>query len=70
MKRAIRRHHKKRMKIKAMRIYPDDPNAHKLADHLAVCSCWMCRNERSPKKQNIIVEPLWELAFSKRLQPS
>lgn len=44
-KRARRRHDAARMKMKARRIYPDDPAA-KLADHLAHCSCMLCGNPR------------------------
>jgi len=40
--RALRRHHKRRMKAKAWRVYKY-PGCEKLADHLRVCSCWMCR---------------------------
>jgi hypothetical protein len=32
--RAVRRHHRDRMKARAERIYPNDPEARKLADHL------------------------------------
>ncbi|MCY4614657.1 MAG: hypothetical protein OXB94_13695 [Nitrospira sp.] len=44
-KRALRRLQKARIKAKARRIYPHDGQA-KSADHLAVCSCWMCGNPR------------------------
>ena len=44
-KRALRRHQKARAKAKARRVYPHDRQA-KSADHLAVCSCWMCGNPR------------------------
>lgn len=44
--RAIRRHQHQRMKAKAKRVYPGDPNATRHADNLALCSCWMCRNPR------------------------
>lgn len=43
--RAIRRHHKSRMKAKARKVYPRDSQAH-LADHLAACSCPTCGNPR------------------------
>lgn len=36
---------KRRMKEKAAKIYPHDPRRRN-ADHLAVCSCHMCRNPR------------------------
>ncbi len=52
-KRARRIRDKLRMKAKAVRIYGRmdsegmDPMRHaKLADHIAVCSCQMCRNPR------------------------
>jgi len=44
--RAIRRHHSQRMKARARRLFPGYPNAARNADHLAVCSCWMCGNSR------------------------
>ena len=44
-KRALRRLQKARVKAKARRVYPHDRQA-KSADHLAVCSCWMCGNPR------------------------
>lgn len=43
---AIRRHHKWRMKAKALKYYPDQPSAVRLADHLKSCSCVMCGNPR------------------------
>ena len=46
MVRGIRRQHKRRMKVKALRIYPDNLSPEKLADHLAVCSCFGCGNQR------------------------
>lgn len=36
---------KRRMKAKAAKIYPNDPRRRN-ADHLAACSCHMCRNPR------------------------
>ena len=48
--RAIRRHHLARMRAKAFRLYPDKPKAATYADHLAVCSCWMCGNPRRHAK--------------------
>lgn len=44
-KRARRRRDLWRMKQRARRIYPRDPNA-KLADHLAHCSRACCGNQR------------------------
>jgi len=44
-KRQRRRRDLLRMRAKARRVYPHDHKA-KLAEHLAVCSCWMCGNPR------------------------
>lgn len=44
-KRARRRRDLQRMKAKALRIYPHDPKGTQ-AEHLSVCSCWMCGNPR------------------------
>lgn len=46
MKRAIRRHHLRRMKAYAMRVRPYNPKAFTEADHLQVCSCQGCGNQR------------------------
>ena len=48
MSRSLRRHHKNRMKAKAKKVYSDLPAelAIKMADHLKVCSCWACGNQR------------------------
>ncbi len=49
-KRALRAHHKRRMKKKARETYPDmDPQrAERLADHIKICSCpWCCGNPRA-----------------------
>ena len=46
MKRARRRHDRARMVARAMRVYPWAKAPQKLADNLAVCSCWMCGNPR------------------------
>ena len=45
--RSLRRHQKLRMKARAKRTYPTMTSPEKLADHLAVCSCWMCGHRRS-----------------------
>lgn len=45
-KAARRRRDKQRMKRRARKIYPDQDRADRLADHLAVCSCPLCGNER------------------------
>lgn len=47
-KRAARRHHLVRMKQKAKRVYHflDPEQAIKNANHLKVCSCYMCGNQR------------------------
>ncbi|MGQ2989930.1 MAG: hypothetical protein ACT6RD_08180 [Brevundimonas sp.] len=44
-KRQRRRRDLERMRQKARRVRPHDPTA-KYAEHLAVCSCWMCGNPR------------------------
>lgn len=44
--RAERRHHLARMKAKAKRVYPDNYKAIKYANHLKVCSCFLCGNAR------------------------
>lgn len=44
--RAERRAAKKRMKIKATRLYPYCTNPIKYADNLTLCSCWECGNPR------------------------
>jgi len=62
MSRAMRRHHKDRMKKKAARIYPGwkdfhgnlvSPPQYYLADHLAVCSCYGCGNRRQYEGKTI-----------------
>ncbi|MBN8639755.1 MAG: hypothetical protein J0M07_30845 [Anaerolineae bacterium] len=45
-KRQRRRRDVERMKAKARRIRPDQPNGFWRADYLAVCSCAMCGNPR------------------------
>lgn len=45
-KRAEQRAQSRRMKAKAVRVRPDNPNAARAADHLASCSCPMCGNPR------------------------
>jgi hypothetical protein len=47
-KRAQRRREKEKRKKKARAVYKDNDigEAEKLADHLANCSCAMCRNPR------------------------
>lgn len=42
-KRARRRRDLARMKAKARRVYPDVPHAEQWANHLRLCSCYMCR---------------------------
>lgn len=53
-KRAIRRHHAARMKKRAYDLITknwqiSDPilMASKMANHMAVCSCWTCGNQRN-----------------------
>lgn len=45
-RRATRRHHKARMKRRAVAVRPHAPGAVKLADHMANCSCFMCGHMR------------------------
>lgn len=45
-KRARRRRDLIRMKARARRVYPDLPKAEAYANHLAVCSCYLCGNRR------------------------
>ncbi len=42
MIRAIRRHHKRRMKAKARRVFPGWPRPEIAADYLAKCSAHLC----------------------------
>lgn len=44
--RARRRRDLARMKAKARRLWPDDPNAHTLANNLAFCARMCCANPR------------------------
>ncbi len=44
--RAQRRANTRRMKRRARRIYPDWLGAVKAANHLKICSCWMCGHAR------------------------
>lgn len=46
-KRALRRHHKKRMSARARRVFPDWTAASRNGDNITSCSCWMCGNPRS-----------------------
>lgn len=67
-KRALRRHHKERMKRKAIRVYyfcsPEE--AIKSADNLKLCSCHMCGNQRKyygvPLKEIPLAQD-WDLAY-------
>lgn len=45
-KRARRRRDLARMKAKARRLWPDDPGAHTLANHLQWCRRGCCANAR------------------------
>ena len=57
MKRALRRHHKARMKRRAKRLYErifrgvdieryGNKELEHYGDNISVCSCWMCGNPR------------------------
>ena len=63
-KRALRRHHKARMKQRARKvakIWGGVPLNHldKHADHLAMCSCEMCGNPRRHHGERTIQELRW-----------
>lgn len=47
-KRALRRAHKVRMRKRAAKAYPEvaPEIAARWADHMRMCSCWMCGNRR------------------------
>ena len=49
MSRAQRRHHRRRMVAKAKAIKGDRIVAVKIADNLAICSCWVCTNTDGEK---------------------
>lgn len=51
LKRQRRRRDLQRMKAKALRVYAHDAKA-RAAEHLAVCSCWMCGNPRRYAKSD------------------
>ena len=53
--RAYRRSRRAAMQAKARRIYPHDPIA-RSANHLKVCSCWMCGNPRRYKMGGTMAE--------------
>jgi hypothetical protein len=46
MDRGTRRAQRERMKARAKRIFPNDPEAHKLADHMAFCRNFCCQAHR------------------------
>jgi len=46
MDRGTRRAQRELVKARAMRIYPNDPEAYKLADHLAHCHNFCCQEHR------------------------
>ena len=46
MTRARRRHDRARMIARVKRVQPWATVPQKLADNLAMCSCWMCGNPR------------------------
>ncbi len=58
-KRARRRRDLMRMTKKARRLYSTNPSAGKWADHLAVCSCWMCGNPRRRSRAITLHEVRW-----------
>lgn len=44
-----------RMKAKARKLYPHDPQGRN-ANHLAVCSCWACGNPRRHLGERTLAE--------------
>lgn len=61
---AIRRASFARMKKRALRLYPHDTQA-KNANHLAVCSCFMCGNPRRYfKNEKTMQERRADIAFA------
>lgn len=66
-KRALRRYYKNRMKHRAKKVYYWWSDAHKVADHIKTCSCWMCGNPRKKglgKNKITIQEQKNKLDFS------
>ena len=61
--RAMRRLDLARMKANASRVRPWHARAAYQADHLAVCSCWMCGNPRRTKGLLTVQELRAEEAF-------
>lgn len=56
MNRVKRRRDKARMKKRAKKVYPWWDEAYKVADHIKLCSCFMCCNRRKiegPTRQEI-----------------
>ena len=68
-KRAQRRFHLHRMKVKAERVYYYNVpgTARKIANHLANCSCWMCGNPRRYFWEKTRQELKSELDFREQL---
>lgn len=55
-KRARRRRDLQRMKAKARRLFPQDPNADRLANNLAFCSRICCANPRHTFREITMAE--------------
>lgn len=61
-RRAERRHHKDRVRSRALRLFAGplsgrNPDyAHVVADNITVCSCWMCGNPRRHYRELTIQE--------------
>lgn len=65
-KRSRRRMDAQRMKARARQVYPHDPKA-RAADHLALCSCWMCGNVRRHHGERTLQEKRAEASLSAQL---
>ena len=66
-KRSQRRAQKARMKDRARKIFPGDPNA-KNADHLKSCSCFMCGNPRKFEKKKRTIRERIATSVSKAIE--
>ena len=68
MKRARRRHDMERMKARARRLFltalrgRDLDHAHRVADNITVCSCWMCGNPRRHLRERTMQERRFDCA--------
>lgn len=75
-KRALRRHHKRRLLQKARKIvegwfgpFPEETKeliAHRVYNNLKPCSCWMCGNPRKYEKKVTLQEYKHKLSFEEQ----